>query len=132
MGSRSPLPELLLKSGYDNAHQIVLSTESDDHLGVEHRLKGGMVHCESGVGWFFHTVGSSSVERRVLGALPHCLLHLGPLLLHYDEGVDVVGDLVHHLELLHPRESQKLNASMIPTILANQRHDQSGMYSTKD
>ena len=46
------------------------------------------------------------------------------------------GDLlVLHVELLHPRESRKLNASMIPRILASQEqrmHDQSGMYSTKD
>ena len=48
----------------------------------------------------------------------------------FDEGH--VEDLDLHAELLHPRESQKLNASMIPRILANQRHDQSGMYSTKD
>ena len=52
-----------------------------------------------------------------------------------DEGaprVDAAGELVLHDDILHPRESHKLNASMIPTILINQRHDQLGMYSTKD
>ena len=43
MGFRSPLPELKSKSEYVNAHQIVLSTEGDDHLGDEHRLKGGRI-----------------------------------------------------------------------------------------
>ena len=41
-------------------------------------------------------------------------------------------ELELHVLVLHPRESLSLNTSMIPTILANQRHDQSGMYSTKD
>ena len=47
-------------------------------------------------------------------------------------GVDAGEQLVFHVGLLHPRESRKLNASMIPRIQANQRHDCIGMYSTKD
>ena len=49
--------------------------------------------------------------------------------------VDEGDMLLLHVELLHPRERQKLNTSMIPRILASQEqrmHDQSGMYSTKD
>ena len=66
MGFRSPLPELKSKSEYVNAHQIVLSTEGDDHLGDEHRLKGGRIHCEAGVGWSSSTLSAPAVESRVL------------------------------------------------------------------
>ena len=45
-----------------------------------------------------------------------------------DEGC--VEDLNLHVELLHPRDRQELNASMIPRIQDNQRHDCIGMYST--